>query len=269
MNVSLVSKSKGYRFAAISLICVAALLSGCATKQDVIRVDEKVNQIRNDQKLLNVRMARVDSLLTNGTGEDNRLRAEVTTSLSQLGDQIDRMMNQLNDLQQQVYRLSQEGMATGDTPPVVAVVPDTSATAQADTSSAGANSISRDDCRRLWDNAFKDMTRGQYDLAIAGFTDYIDFCPNGDLLDNSQYWLAEAYYEMKQYERAIEEYKKLLSEYPDTEKKAAAYFKLGRSYEELGDKNKALEYYRILRDEFPGTVEFDQVKDKVAEWEKQ
>lgn len=262
-------RKQGYRLAAVSLICLSIAFTGCATKQDVLRVDETISQVRNDQMVLKRQLMHIDSLFASGAEEDNRMRAEIRASLDELNDQLGQMKNQLNDMQQVVYMMSQRASGTGtaqqqplETPPPAAgdsaVKSDTTAT----------DTRSSIDCRQLWDNAFKDMYRAQYDLAISGFMDYLKYCPSTDLADNSQYWIAESYYELKQHEQAIQEYKKLLDNYPESEKRASAYFKLGRTYEKLADTTKALEYFLILKNDFPGSVEFDQVKDKIDEWQK-
>jgi hypothetical protein len=36
----------------------------------------------------------------------------------------------------------------------------------------------------------------------------------------------------------------------------------------LGDTAKALEYFLILKNDYPGSVEYEQVKDKIDEWQK-
>lgn len=248
-----------------SLVVIALVSAGCATKQDVLQVGENVNQIRNDQRLLRARLDRIDSLLIGRTDLDSQIRAELRSSLDELNNQLSQLQFQLNDMQQVVYTLSQR-VAEGDAgqQPVIGETPPDSTAAD----SPEAPATSSVDCRSLWDNAFKDMYRNQYDLAIAGFSDYLQFCPAGDLSDNSQYWIAEAYYEMKQHERAIEEYTKLLDGYPDSEKRAAAYFKIGRTYEKLGDTARALEYFLILKNDFPGSVEYDQIKDKIDQWQQ-
>jgi tol-pal system protein YbgF len=249
------------------LVLLIALFAGCATKQDVIRVDENVNRVRNDQLLLKARLERIDSLLTASADQDNQLRVDVGSSLSSINDQVSQLQNQLSDMQQLVYKLSQRVTESGPAQPVPQepVADSTDTTQATDTTAPLASTV---DCRRLWDNAFQDMYRGQYELAISGFSDYLKYCPKGDLSDNSQLWIAEAYYEMGQNEKAIQEYNKLLKDYPESEKRATAYFKLGRTYEKMGDTAKALEYYLVLKDEFPGSVEFDQVKDKIEEWQK-
>ena len=257
---------RGYRFAAISLVLGMLLVSGCATKQDVLQVDEKVNQVRNDQRLLKARVDHIDSLITANVGQSDQSRMEIKASLDDMATQLGQIQRQLDDLQQIVYTMSQRagGGTMMQQQPATTTGPGD--TTSVDTTGMQAPTV---DCRRLWDDAFKDMRAGQYDLAISGFSDYLKYCPGGDLSDNSQYWIAEAYYEMHQYEQAIEEYNKLLQQYPQTEKKKTAYFKLGRSYEELGNKKKALEYYLVLKNEFPGSLEFEQVKDKIDAWQKE
>lgn len=257
---------QGYRLPAISLLFLAFVAAGCATKQDVLRIDEKMNQLRNDQKLLYARVERIDSLLTNSQEEDNRLRVEMRTALEDLTAQAGQIQSQIEDLQQLIYRNAGRSGATTlvrETPGDSTKAKDTVAARPADTGAASSL-----DCRSLWDNAFKDMRRGQYDLAISGFSDYLKYCPNGDMTDNSQYWIAEAYYEMKQYPRAIEEYQKLLKQYPDTEKRAAAYFKIGRSYEESGDKKKAIENFQVLKKDFPQSLEYEQAKPRLEALQK-
>lgn len=254
----------GYRVCAVSLLMISVLFAaGCATRQDLLRVDEKVNQIRNDQLILSAKLDKVDSLLANGNEQDNRLRVEVSTALNQLTEQLAQMQNQVADLQQIVYRIGQ-----GSSSRVQQLPADSAKSDSTRSKSDSVSASSSVNCRTLWDNAFKDMRRGQYDLAIAGFSDYLRYCPTGELCDNSQYWIAEAYYEMKQYERAIEEYNRLLKQYPESEKRATAYFKLGRAYEELGNKDKALEHYLVLKKEYPTSLEYEQVKSKIEAWQK-
>ncbi len=258
---------QGYRRMAISLlflIMAVLLITGCATKQDVLQVSEKVTQVRNDQKLIKTRLDHLDSLITTGEQQDNRLRVSLQSSVESLTEQLTQMQNQIEDLQQLIFRISQRA-GDNTAQPLAQTAPEDTATQETppDTAATAAPSV---DCRRLWDNAFKDMYRGQYDLAISGFSDYLQYCPEGDLSDNSQFWIAESYYEMKQYEKAVEEYNTLLSKYANSEKRATAYFKLGRSHEEMADTTRALEYFNVLKNEFPGSVEYEQVKDKIEAW---
>ncbi len=267
MNPTIEKLIQGYRHQAISLFFVVLMLvifSGCAMKQDVMRVEEKVNQIKNDQMLLRAKIDHIDSLTVASLEQNNNVRVEVRSTLGEVSTALEQIKIQMDDLQQVIFRLSQKADQPQATlPPPVVISPDSSlepgTTTTADVS--GQPSV---DCRKLWDNSFKDMYRGQHDLAIAGFYDYLKFCPDGHYADNCQYWIAEAYYEMKQFPRAMEEYQKLLDNYPESGKRATAFFKLGRCSEESGDNKKALEYFLILQNDYPGSVEHEQVRDKIA-----
>jgi len=256
---------QGCRLGAVSLALALLTLGGCATKQDVLQIDESVRQMRTDQRLLDTRLARIDSLLASGNDQNSQGRAEIRTSFDDLLAQVVQMQSQFSDLQQLIYQMSGRiGESGPPRAPAAATIQDSSAANPADTGTAATVN-----CRNLWDNAFKDMKRGQYELAISGFSDYLKYCQGSDMADNSQYWIAEAYYEMKQFERANEEYNRLLKQYPQSEMRSKAYFKLGRCYEELGNEKKAMEYFLVLKKDYPGTVEYERVRDKVDAWQKE
>ncbi|MEE9443429.1 MAG: tetratricopeptide repeat protein [candidate division Zixibacteria bacterium] len=259
---------KGYLLV-VSLFSLILLFSGCATKQDVLRVEEKVNQIRADQRLLKAKIDAIDSLIASSAEQDNRLRVDMRSSVEDLNEQLNQLQNQLNDLNQMIYNFSQRVAMQPIQPQVVQQPPPAEDTTSRADDTTEVETISSVDCTELWDQAFKDMRRGQYDLALSGFSDYIKFCPEGNLLDNSQYWIAECYYEMEMNERAIEEYTKLIDGYPESEKISSAYFKIGRSYEKMDNNEKALEYYIIIQEQFPGSVQHEQVKDKIERWQKE
>lgn len=257
---------KGYRLIPVSLICILFLVTGCATKQDVVRVEEKVNQVRIDQRLLSAQLNHVDSLYTSGVEADNLLRADIRTSIDELTLQLTQMQNQINDLSQMIYMMMQNKTGGGQMAPVQ-MPADTTDTAAASEDTATAELPAGVDCYNLWDSAFKDIRRGQYDIALSGFQDYLKYCPGGRLADNSQYWIAECYYEMEMHDMAIAEYTKLLDNYPDSKKRASAIFKIGLTYEKKNDTDEALKYYLILQNKHPETLEYSQVKDKISTWQ--
>lgn len=263
-----IKRMKGYLFV-VSLFSLIILVAGCATKQDVMRVEEKVNQVRADQRLLKAKIDAIDSLMASGAEQDNRLRVDIRSSVDDMNEQLTQLQNQLNDLNQMIYNFSQRVASQPSQPQIIQQPPPSEDTAAQAADTAEVEAASSVDCTGLWDQAFKDMRRGQYDLALSGFSDYIKFCPDGNLLDNSQYWIAESYYEMEMNERAIEEYTTLVDSYPESEKLSSAYFKIGRSYEKMDNKEKALEYYVIIQEQFPGSVQHEQVKDKIERWQRE
>jgi len=244
--------------AAVLLTAAVTVFSGCAMKRDVIRVEEKVIQLRSENRDTRRIVTRLDSLLSAETEESVRLRAEIRSSIGDLLEQFRMMQANLNDLQDKVNYMSQSG--TGR---MIALAP-TDTSAAADTTAAeqimpGIN------CQELYDESFINIRRGQYEEAIKGFTDYLEYCGTQELADNARFWIGEAYYSMEKYKEAIREFEQLNTDFSASEKRPGALYKMARSYEELGQKNDAITTFQKLVDEYPGTLEAEQAKEKLNE----
>ena len=107
--------------------------------------------------------------------------------------------------------------------------------------------------RELYSQAYADFARGNYDLAIAGFTEYIRAYPNTDFTDNAQYWIGECLYGKKQFAEAIEAWNALFRDYTSSDKLPDARVKKGMALEKLGRRSQALVEYRYVMDRFPNT----------------
>ncbi len=76
--------------------------------------------------------------------------------------------------------------------------------------------------------AASDLLRiGRYEDAIAGFQAQLKQYPGGSLAANAQYWIGEAYYVTRQFDRAQSEFQRVAAEYPRSPKAADALLKVG------------------------------------------
>jgi tol-pal system protein YbgF len=107
--------------------------------------------------------------------------------------------------------------------------------------------------RELYSQAYADYARGNYDLAIQGFTEYIKQFPSTDFTDNAQYWIGESLYGKKDFAEAIEAWNTLFREYPSSDKLPDARAKKGMALERLGRRSQALVEYRYVIDRFPNS----------------
>jgi len=255
MKVIMIRKKAIFGF--ITLISFLLLITGCATKRDVMRIDDKVTKIYTDQQQMQMKIERLDSLLYSEGEESIKLRAEIRSSISDLLDEFRIMQSNLSDLQAKVAVIAESGSGSSLAPVTFA---DT-------TGDSAATQIPGIDCQKLYDESFINVRRGEYEEAVQGFTDYLTYCSSRDLADNSRFWIGESYYSMERYPLAIEEFQKLLDDYPESEKRAGALYKMGRSYEELGRKGDARATFQKLADDFPGTLEAEQAKEKLRELE--
>ncbi len=114
----------------------------------------------------------------------------------------------------------------------------------------------------IYKAALSDYTKGDYDLAIAGFRSYLKGYPKTSMAPNAQYWLAECYYGQKNYPQAIEEFDVVIQEYPDSPKVPSALFKQGDAYLQAGDTKQATTVLCELINKYGKTREARLARDK-------
>ncbi len=107
--------------------------------------------------------------------------------------------------------------------------------------------------RELYSQAYADYARGNFDLAIQGFGEYLRSYPGTDFTDNAQYWIGECLYGKKMYEEAIEAWNALFKDFPSSDKLPDGRVKKGMALERLGRKSQALVEYRYVVDRYPNS----------------
>ncbi|HSO73553.1 MAG TPA: outer membrane protein assembly factor BamD, partial [Blastocatellia bacterium] len=92
---------------------------------------------------------------------------------------------------------------------------------------------------QLFAAAYGDYSRGNYDLAVSEFRQYVETYPSSEMADNAQYWIGECLLSKKQYNEAIAEFDKLSMLFPKGDKVPGARFKKGMALMELGQSDAA------------------------------
>ncbi len=259
-------------YTAVMLIMAAVIFtSGCATKRDVMRVEEQVVAVKHEQRELQRTVQQIDSLLNSETAENAQLRAEFRSTLNDMVQQFQIIQANMNDLLDRMNTLTPKGPqiivqqakpdtgTTATAKPPVDTTQQTTGPAETEPAKPGLN------CQQMYDDAFVNIVRGQYEEAIDGFDKFLESCGNTDLADDALYWKGEGYYSMGKYREAIAAFEKLNKDFSGSEKRPGALYKMARSREELGQKDQAKQLYQQLVDEYPGTLEGEQAKNKLKE----
>lgn len=92
---------------------------------------------------------------------------------------------------------------------------------------------------QLFAAAYGDYSKGNYDLAISEFRQYVETYPTSEMADNAQFWIGECYYGKKQINLAIDEFEKVSALFPKGDKVPAARFKKAMALVELGQNEAA------------------------------
>lgn len=98
------------------------------------------------------------------------------------------------------------------------------------------------------------------DEAISIFNKILTENPNHALAANAQYWLGEAYYAKKDFERAAVTFAKGYEKYRNSPKASDCLLKLGMTMVTLGKKTEACAAFKSIPVEFPNALE--SVKNK-------
>ncbi len=197
-----------------------------------------------------------DLQLLQGKLEENNYRiADLSQKLDDRAVKIAELSARIDELETKIQALSAgpSAAATGQTP----------TTGKEKTSSRKTVEPSQ-----AYRQAKSDYDRGNFDLALAGFQNYIVQFPDTSMVDKAQYWVGECYYSKKEFSKAIESFAKVINIYPKSDKVAGAKLKIGLSY--MNEKNypKAKEYFHKVIKEYPSSNEAEIAKGRLARIER-
>lgn len=117
--------------------------------------------------------------------------------------------------------------------------------------------------RELYSQAYADYARGNYDLAIQEYREYLRNYPSTDLADNAQYWIGECYYSKGRYNEALAAWDDLMRDYPASDKLPDAQYKKAVTLERLGRRREALVEYRNVVDRYPNSEAGRKAREKL------
>jgi tol-pal system protein YbgF len=270
------------RWLILPALSVAAL--GCVSSGDIDLLHREITDVSRQVENLNSKTPNKDELqgVTKKVADQSALvlrsNADIQVELKQLREQIQALQANLESTNQRLAALSNELAATrdrfsaGGPPPAAGAPAATGAPAPTGPGVAGpaaaagaAAAAGRTvEPAQLYNTAYEDYLRGNFDLAIQGFQEYAMRYPTTDLADNALYWIGECYYSKKAYKEAIDSFTQLLNTYKTSDKAAAALLKKGLAYVELGDRSQAVINLQYVLYEHPGSKEAELARNKLA-----
>jgi tol-pal system protein YbgF len=269
------------------------LLSACAPQAELVKTRSDLSGLREDQKSNKARIQelqerldrdvqkRLDLLETNVKGtvdvqkvmadygaktdqlatdiqllqgklEENNFRiADLAQKLDDKSFKITELSARLDELDAKVKTLTVGGQGLATAP--------TGTAADRDKKSA-PKAVEPSEAYR---QAMNDYNSGNFDLALAGFQNYLTQFPDASQVDKAQYWVGECYYSKKEFDRAIEAFAKVVKTYPKSDKVPGAKLKIGYSYLNENHTAKAKEWLNRVIKEYPGTKEAELAKEKL------
>lgn len=257
---------------------MGAALSGCVTSQDIEGLNQQLADVQRQMLQLQMQssskeeVAGLEQTVSQRMDRLLKTEADMQLALQELSQQIEQLQAQLEDTNYRLSELSQQIAATqqriraplaggeeeGDrTAPQGAEGAEAEGAEAEESPGGGATppGLGAGDPRTLYETAYNDYLRGNYELAILGFRQYLQSFPDTDLSDNAVYWIGESFYSQGQHARAIQEYDNVLNRYPRSDRTAAALLKKGFSYLEAGQREAGVAELQDVLSRFPGSNE--------------
>ena len=142
-------------------------------------------------------------------------------------------------------------------------LPASTPTAAGDASPPGSGTAAPPAPKELYSQAYADYARGNYDLAIQEFQEFLKHYPNTDISDNAQYWVGKCLYGKQKFSDAVEAWNILLRDFPASDKLPDARVDKGLALEKLGRRSQALQEYRYVVDRYPNSPAARVARDKL------
>ncbi|MGD9489166.1 MAG: tol-pal system protein YbgF [Calditrichaceae bacterium] len=236
----------------IILLTSLYVLSGCASRKEIVRFQDDTDYLRNQVELLvseNREMKKMLQsqlkLVTALENDTRQIKADLISELSVLKEQTGYIDSKLDD---HIYQMSRfTGVQAARVP---LSEPQTNADGDNPVRGAGEGSP-----KELYDVSYLDLTRGNYLLALQGFQQYLSKFPHSDLASNAQYWIGETFYAQGEYQSALREFERVVNNYPEGNKQAAALLKAGYCYQKMGDSAGSQKYLKLVIQRFPNSEE--------------
>jgi tol-pal system protein YbgF len=246
---------------AIAAAAVALLAgAGCSPSKTVRMpetvdiLDARVASIQEQQALLQSSLTEIKETLARQEEILRSLRADTQTRFSELTTNMDTVRNKMEESMQR-RSLFQSAPPVSTLPPAgLGQMPD---------STGAQGSMSPSEIKRIYDDAYLDLNRGNYSLALMGFQSFLRRAPQSELADNAQYWIGECYYAQRDFARAIDEFRLVERNHPDGEKVPSALLKIAYSHLQLEDRGSARDVLNDLIARYPRSEEAAQAKSKL------
>ena len=274
----------------IALRAMAPLLAVAATacvlpdqmsqvQTDVSDLRTQVGEIRQSQSDTQREIEELKSLTAASSAAGGAVRREDMANIVVRLDRISREVSmtdaKVNDMNRRLDRFSQDVRRARDlprsTPPEVdpgAMPVDPGAGASGTTGSTLQPVAPRPgaipDPEALYNTAYLDFSKGNFDLAIAGFEEYQQRFAESPLADNALYWIGECRFSKGDFSLAIEAFDRLLERYARSDKAPSADLKKALAFQEQNLIGQAIVQLRYVISQYPSTDESRIARDKLS-----
>lgn len=261
----------------ISLLTLCAIVTfstgSFAASKEIIRLQADMTllqqQVRDLQKSFDTQNAVLQKLVEqladqvnilkrsveDVKGSNQQIQAAVSSKIDSMSGQFSAVNSSLDLVLERMAKLSQQLAETKakvevlDAPPAVSSAPPRTGPPSPE---------------ELYNTAYGDFIKGNYDLARQGFEEYLKSYPDTELSDNAQYWIGECSYVQRKFSEAVQGFDRVIQKYPGGDKAPAAALKKGYSLLETKNTDAGVRELRLLIQKYPSSDSAQLARDRLS-----
>ncbi|GBC84840.1 Cell division coordinator CpoB [bacterium HR11] len=256
------------RFLGVVLLLAGTVPAQGDTRQDLAKIQRYIidlqQQVWELQKRLDEQQAATQAALE---GLKKQLEAYQATQ-TQVVQQMQVLLNEIQALKEQL-RQTESYLRTRPAPGAPPTGPGNTTPAESPGGPPSTGEATKKPEAKpapdLFQIAYADYSRGQYDVAVAEFRQFIEANPKDPRVPEARYWIGECHYAKKAYLDAIVDFDNFLREYADHRLAPAAYYKKALAYLQMGRKAQAASEFRNLIRLYPDSEEAQAARSQLKQ----
>jgi tol-pal system protein YbgF len=258
-------------------LAIAPALFG-QKKEQILEMQRDINQLHDDIRSLNDKITAMQAMLQQTLDAANKANTSVAVLQSNLADRVgeqtknlvgpvagvgskvDQMSEEFRSVRENVADMTSRlarvetkvndlstAVRTINAPPVA---PPPSGGVGAAAPASGVPAMSAE---QAYQTALTDYTKGNLDLALQEFTEYVKTFPNTDYAPSAQFYVGETYRRKGDLQNAIEAYNQVIDGYKDNNKTPDAFYMKGVTLVQAGKPTAAKKEFTELIRRYPNT----------------
>jgi tol-pal system protein YbgF len=269
------------KFSAILLFALGLSPALFAQKKEVVlEMQRDISQMQDQIRGLNDKITQMQTLLQQTLDASNKTNTSLAVLQNSLADKVgeqtknlvgpvagvgskvDQMTEEFRSVRENVADMTARlgrveakvnelstAVRTINTPPVAPPPSGTPGGAGAPSAAA----VPAMSAEQAYQTALTDYTKGNLDLALQEFTDYVKTFPNTDYAPNAQFYVGETYRRKGDLQSAIDAYNQVIDGYKDNSKTPDAFYMKGVTLVQAGKPTAAKKEFTELIRRYPNT----------------
>ncbi|ACF44361.1 tetratricopeptide repeat protein [Pelodictyon phaeoclathratiforme] len=239
-------------------------LSACASKQDLLVVEDNLKKLKTDSETIKSQSAVSYSDVQQVRDDVSRLQGSIEEishnnrlTFGRLGMEDSLLVHKVDELELRLQKMEQYiALAKEQSPPSAAPLQQNDTVQSAQKPSALTDAA-------LLEEGRERLKSKNYVASRESFGLLMQRTPPSALADQAQFFIAESYFGEKWYEKAILEYQVVIAKYLKSNKRPEALYKQALSFEFIGDPANAKARFKDLVNVYPDAPQATQARKKL------